>query len=89
MNDETMVVKKDWNEFRDIGLLWFINRILHLFGWAICIDFEDVPNKIIKEVYPARCKFRGFDYEDENKGFINVSSYLKENIDELLKESKE
>lgn len=84
-----MIVKKDWNEFRDIGLLWFINRLLHLFGWAICVDYEDVEKKIIKEVYPARCKFRGFEEKDETEGFIKVTQYLKDNINELNLETME
>ena len=37
-----MLTKKSWNEFREVGLLWFVNRILHLFGWAICVDYDDV-----------------------------------------------
>jgi hypothetical protein len=84
-----MLEKKTWNEFRDSGLLWFINRTLHLFGWAIVIDFEDIEKQTIKEVYPARCKFRGFDEKSELNGFINVTNYLKENVEDLYKETKE
>ncbi len=84
-----MLIKKDWNAFREIGLLWFINRTLHLFGWAIVIDYEDMEKGIIREVYPARCKFRGFDEKSESEGFINVTKYLKNNINELEKETKE
>lgn len=84
-----MTEKRDWNEFREIGLLWFVNRILHLFGWAICVDYEDVEKGIIKEVYPARCKFRGFSESCETNGFIKVTDYLKNNINDLAKETKE
>jgi hypothetical protein len=84
-----MQTKKSWNEFREIGLLWFTNRILHLFGWAICIDYEDVEKGIIKEVYPARCKFRGFSNEDESKGFVKVTEYLSKNIKDLVEETRE
>jgi hypothetical protein len=84
-----MLTKKDWNEFRNSGLLWFTNRILHLFGWAIVVDYEDIEKGIIKEVYPARCKFRGFETKNESEGFVKVTEYLKNNIDELLKETKE
>ena len=48
-----MVTKKSWEEFRSTGLLWWINMILHTFGWAICYEFDD--GKIV-EVYPARVK---------------------------------
>jgi len=37
-----MVKKKTWKEFRETGLLWWINMVLHTFGWAIVIDINDV-----------------------------------------------
>jgi hypothetical protein len=82
-----MVTKKSWEEFRSIGLLWWINTILHMFGWAICFDYDD--NKNLIEVYPARVKFRGFGNKQITEGYQKVSQYLKDNIDELLQESKE
>ena len=36
--------RKEWNEFRQTGLLWFINSILHLFGWAIVLSYNDNDN---------------------------------------------
>lgn len=30
-----MIERKSWEEFRNAGLLWWINMILHTFGWAI------------------------------------------------------
>ena len=81
-----MITKKTWEEFRSTGLLWFINQTLHLFGWAIVIEYDDSdPEKII-EVYPARVKFRGFGQKSIDRGYRNVSKYLKDNIDELLSE---
>ena len=88
-----MVEKKTWNEFRKSGLLWWINMILHTFGWAIVVDFEDYDKEkddgTIKEVYPARVKFRGFDEKNNTEGYIKVSNYLKENSEQLEKESLE
>ncbi len=83
-----MIKKKTWEEFRKSGLLWWVNRILHTFGWAICIDYDD-KTKEIKEVFPARCKFRGFGREQEEDGYKKVSAYLKDNIDEIEKEANE
>lgn len=84
-----MIERKTWEEFRNSGLLWWINRGLHLFGWAIIVTIPmDNKNNII-DVYPARVKFRGFDCDTETEGFIKTSQYLMDNIDELVKESKE
>ena len=78
-----MLEQKTGKEFRESGLLWFINTTLHMFGWAI------VWNPDTDEIYPARVKFRGFAEENNTAGYQKVSKYLKENIDELLKETSE
>jgi len=83
-----MIEKKTWKEFRESGLLWFINTILHMFGWAIVIDI-DHDNGKITEGYPARCKFRGFDEKNTTDGYAKVTKYLQENINELVKDLKE
>lgn len=83
MSEKEMIKRKTWKEFRDIGMLWWVNRILHLFGWAICFDFD---GSELKEVYPARCHFRGFDSDSETEGFKKVSEYLDSNIEDLLKD---
>lgn len=78
-----MVNRKTWEEFRETGLLFFINQILHVFGWAIAADIDD---NEIKDVYPARVKFRGFDNKIVDQGYTKVTRFLKDNIDELLSE---
>ena len=80
-----MVNKKSWEDFKKSGLLWFVNMLLHTFGWAIVYDIED---EKITNVYPARVKFRGFSEQSNTEGYIKVSQYMKDNIDELLEESK-
>lgn len=81
-----MVNKKEWEEFRNSGLLWWVNMLLHTFGWAIVIEIND--NKIIS-AYPARVKFRGFSESNNTEGYQKVSEYLADNAQELLLESKE
>lgn len=81
-----MVEKKSWKEFRESGLFWWINMILHTFGWAIVVEIE---GEEIKSAYPARVKFRGFDEESNTNGYLKVSEYLKENIEQLTNEAKE
>lgn len=80
------IKKKTWKEFIDTGLLWWINMILHTFGWVIVYEIND--GEII-EVYPARTKFRGFSESSATKGFINVTNYMKNNIDDLMDDIKD
>ena len=80
------IKKKTWKEFKDTGLLWWINMILHTFGWVIVYEIND--GEII-EVYPARTKFRGFSESSTTKGFINVTNYMKNNIDDLMDDIKD
>ena len=82
-----MVNKKTWEEFRNTGLLWWVNTILHMFGWAICVELDEYNN--IKTAYPSRVKYRGFGDKQVTEGYIKVSNYLKENIDELVKEAED
>lgn len=88
-NDATyggMVIPKTWDEFRSNGLLWFINTILHLFGYAIVLD---VDQDTVKQAYPARVRYRGFDGEINSEGYIKLSKYMKDHIDELVEEANE
>lgn len=82
-----MIERKTWEEFRAAGFLWFANRILHLFGWAIVVEVEK--DGTVSDVYPARVQFRGFDSESEGQGFIQVTQYLHKHSAELLKEAEE
>lgn len=76
--------EKTWKEFRESGLLWFVNTILHLFGWAIVVYTND--NGDIENVSPARVSWRGFSVESNEKGYKSVTKFLSENIEDLLKE---
>jgi hypothetical protein len=91
VSNETIHIlkRKTWEEFRDSKLLWFINTILHVFGWAIVINTNKDDNSAITDIYPARVKFRGFSEAINKDGYIGLSKYMKENCEELLKEAKE
>lgn len=75
-----------WKEFRDTGLLWWINMILHTFGWSIFFEIDK--NKNIINVYPERTDCRGFRQKENTEGYIKVSQYMKNNAVNLLEESK-
>ena len=78
-----MVKEKTWKEFRDSGLLWFINTTLQLFGWSIVLEIDD--KKIVRG-YPARNRFRGFSEDATTEGYTKVTEYLKTNIDSLVED---
>lgn len=82
-----MITKKTWDEFRESKMLWFANRLLHVFGWAIVVELNE--DGTVGEAYPARVKFRGFGDESETNGFIGITEYMMANVEELLKETKE
>ena len=83
-----MVERKTWEEFRDSMLLWFMNTILHTFGWAIVVNVIEYSESNVVDVYPARVKFRGFSEKINTEGYIGLSKYIKENCEELLKEAE-
>ena len=76
--------RKKWKEFRESGLLWWINMILHTFGWAITMTLDEEENVI--DVYPSRTKYRGFPEESNTKGYKDITNHLHQNIDELKEE---
>lgn len=80
---EEMIDKRSWKEFLDSGLLWWINMILHTFGWSIAVEIED--NKPVA-AYPVRTKFRGFIESKNTEGYIKVTDYLKNNVNKLYDE---
>lgn len=80
-----MVTDKTWEEFRQTGLLLFVNQFLHIFGWAIVLHVDEKGN--IENVLPARVKFRGFTEKHTANAYIAVADYLSENIEEIKKET--
>lgn len=78
--------KKTWKEFKDTGLLWLINSLLHLFGWAICLEVNE---GVVTDVFPARVKFRGFSESDNTEGYKKISQYMRDNAEALSQEAKE
>lgn len=77
---------KGWEAFRNAGLLWWVNTILHTFGWSLVLEYD---NKELIAAYPARVSYRGFSEDSNTQGYEKVSKYLNENSDKLLKEASE
>lgn len=88
--DHPLIDKKGWLEFRKAGLLFVVNQFLHIFGWAIIFeyadDIKDIENHEPTFVYVARTIFRGFDHKLQENGYKNITKYMNDNSQELLKE---
>lgn len=72
------LVEVTWREFADAGLFWWINRGLHLFGWALV--YIENNDGTIERVYPARTTYRGFSEETEREGFRQLSQHMRDNF---------
>jgi hypothetical protein len=86
MTENKSVTEKSWEEFRTTGLLWWINSLLHVFGWSIVLEMKNEDKTIVERVYPARVVFRGFTEELNDDGYKKISVYMKENAEDLLDE---
>jgi hypothetical protein len=69
------IERKTWAEFREAKLLWWINRILHTFGWAIVVEMQ--ADGTISDAYPAKVDFRGFSEKSEEAGFEEIAKLIK------------
>lgn len=78
--------ERAWGDFQSAGLLWLVNTILHLFGWAIVITKDD--GRVVSAA-PARVKFRGFAEDSNTAGYRKVTEYIAKNIDALVAETQE
>jgi hypothetical protein len=84
--DNPGYTKETWEKFRDSQMLWFVNTILHVFGW--CILLEKTKNGFMYAV-PARTSFRGFSEARNTEGYKKLTEHLANDIDELLKDVHE
>lgn len=86
-----MVLEKSWNEFQKTGLFWFINSLLHVFGWALVYEFD---GKIgadgfnISRVYPARVRYRGFSPDVQAEAHKMIAQYVEQNAQDLREETE-
>jgi hypothetical protein len=81
------VERKTWDDFRSLGLLFYINTILHFMGWAIVVEV-DTETKLVTNIYPARVKYRGWDEQSQDEEHAKVAKYLAENAPNFPEEIK-
>ena len=73
-----------WDEFREAGLLWFVNRQLHVFGVALVATIDDAGNA--EHVGPVRADFRGFTPDREALGYQRLTAFMAAELPRLTKE---
>jgi hypothetical protein len=78
--DGEMIKTITAQEFQKSGALWLANSILHQMGMAIVYYPET------DEIKPVICKFRGFSESCNDKGYLAVAEYMRDNIEELIKD---
>ncbi|SEA58920.1 hypothetical protein SAMN05192529_13114 [Arachidicoccus rhizosphaerae] len=74
-----------WEQFRESGMLFFVNNILHAFGLAITVTEEN--GKIVSSA-PARVGYRGFDDKSQDKEHAKIAKYLADNAINFPEEIK-
>lgn len=75
-----------WYDFRNSGLLLFVNLFLHIFGWCIVCRVDETGN--INKVYPARTCYRGFSEGSVSSAYIKLSEFISKNHKRLLDEAR-
>lgn len=65
-------------DFKESGMLWFINSILHVFGMAIAWDPDT------DTIQPVITKFRGFGEKFNDQGYRALTEYMRDNSIELM-----
>ncbi len=75
-----------WYDFRQSGLLLFVNLFLHIFGWCIVCRVDESGN--INKLHPARTCYRGFSEGSISSAYIKLSEFISKNHKRLLDEAR-
>lgn len=73
--DVPHMTETGWDEFYESGMLWMVNRTLHIFGWSIVLQYED--DGSVSRAWPSRTKWKGFGQETNEAGYARVESWLQ------------
>lgn len=83
------IERKTWAEFRGHRLFWFVNRMLHLYGWTIVCEVDIFTEEVV-DVYPARTEARGFSGEAERAGYLAMQAMvMDQEVERKAKEEAE
>ena len=70
-------------EFKESGMLWFVNSILHVFGLALTWNPET------DAIEPVVTKFRGFEEKFNDAGYKALTEYMRDNSIDLISDVTE
>ena len=76
-----LLKRASWDSFRESGLLLFVNAFLQIFGWTIVVEYGE--ENIIKDAYPVKTKYRGFNEQSFTDAYKKVTNYMANNIDDI------
>ena len=82
---ETPLVRINTETFVNTGLVWFLNQLLHAFGFALAYH-QDSATGTYSDFYVCRTIFRGHVEGIGDKGYERVARYLKDHAAELYTE---
>ena len=89
--DKSMISERSWEEFRESGLLLYINQILQPFGWSLVLsgNYDKNGKFKVSKGYPAHTRYRGFTEKNIAESYRKISKYLAANAVQLDKEAEE
>jgi hypothetical protein len=70
------VERRTWEEFRESGVFWAMNTILHWFGWAIVVVTDDAQPEKVLDAYPIRTKWRCFPPDSNERGIQRLTEWM-------------
>lgn len=70
---------RTWTEFMNSGMLWFVNRILHVFGWVIVAELDSVG--CVKNAWPAKTNVLGFDINYDETSRYKFLTHVRETME--------
>jgi hypothetical protein len=73
--------RRSWEEFRETGLLYFINSFLHIFGWEITA-YIDGEGKTV-ECCPTQTDFREINIDSAKLSYKKLARYMKDHSHKL------
>ena len=82
---ESAIEARTWNEFREAGMLYAANKVLHMFGWCLIFATDELSG--CRYCYPARTRYRGFAPEPDRAGTQRLNQWMRGAAESLVKET--